>query len=62
MISSFILVLTIISTNTTQNITKFSTVDYDNPKAACESIKLEATNQLNSHHVRYEATCVKVPE
>ena len=64
MISSFLLILTIGVSSPITTITPFHSVDYDNPKAACETAKTAVNNQLkrtlmNNYH---QAECIQIPE
>lgn len=62
MISTFILVLTIGTSSPITTITPFHSVDYDNPKAACETAKTAVLKQLDSTIKSVKAECIQIPE
>ena len=63
MISSFILVLTIGVSSPTTTITSFHSVDYDNPKVACETAKSAVFKQLDKFVLtNTKAECIQIPE
>ena len=63
MISSFLLILTIGSSSPITTITPFHSIDYDNPKVACETAKTAINNQFK-HVVMniHQAECIQIPE
>jgi hypothetical protein len=61
MISSFLLILTIGVSSPTTTITSFHSVDYYNPKVACETAKIAVLKQLDKYTLNtVKAECVKV--
>ena len=63
MISSFLLILTIGVSSPTTTITSFHSVDYDNPKIACETAKTAVLKQLdNIVKTTVKAECIQIPE
>lgn len=62
MISSFLLILTIGATSPTTTITSFHSVDYDNPKVACETAKTAVLKQLDNTLKSVKAECIQIPE
>ena len=62
MISTFILVLTIGSSSPITSITPFHSVDYDNPKIACETAKTAVLKQLDNTIKSVKAECIQIPE
>lgn len=62
MISSFLLILTIGVSSPTTTITPFHSVDYDNPKVACETAKTAVFKQLDNTLKTVKAECIQIPE
>ena len=62
MISSFLLILTIGVSSPITTITPFHSVDYDNPKAACETAKTAVFKQLDNTFKSVKAECIQIPE
>ena len=63
MISSFLLILTIGISSPTTTITSFHSVDYDNPKVACETTKSAVLKQLDKIVLTTtKVECVQIPE
>lgn len=62
MISSFLLILTIGVSSPTTTITSFHSVDYDNPKIACETAKSAVLKQLDNTLKTVKAECIQIPE
>ena len=62
MISSFLLILTIGISSPITTITPFHSVDYDNPKIACETAKSTVLKQLDNTLKSVKAECIQIPE